>query len=320
MTAQQAAEGVPAAAKRDRPPAKAKRVGGRLPSFWLFVGPFLAGMLFFVFVPLGWGFLLSFYKAVGTVTPNDFVGFQNYAAVLHDSNFTGSLVTFSLFALFIVPLTFFLSLELAILVNQLNVARAFFRSVFFLPTACSYVVASLVWKLSLFNGVRFGLANTILGAFGHAPIAWLSTVSPPWYWVPLVTVRLWLQLGFYMILFIAGLLNIPDELYEASYVDGAKPGWQTFRSITFPQLRPMSIAVLLLLVIGAYQAFDEFYNLIGNADFARPPLVYLYYTALGASQDYGKGSAGAFILTLIIVVVTLLQAKVFGFGKSAADR
>lgn len=82
----------------------------------------------------------------------------------------------------------------------------------------------------------------------------------------------------------------------------------------------MSIAVLLLLLIGAYQTFDEFYNLIGNAEFARPPLVYLYYTALRASQDYGKGSAGAFILALIIVVVTLLQAKVFGFGKSAADR
>lgn len=300
------------------PPARrgGKHVRGAGPAFLLFVGPFVVGMIVFSYVPIVWGAVISLFDAQNTVTPTHFVGVGNYVDMLTNSAFTSSLVTFTVFAAFIVPLTFVLALALAILVNQVPIAKAFFRSVFFIPFACSYVVASLVWKLSIFNGVRFGLANTILNAFGHDNIAWLSTVHPPWYWVPLVTVRLWLQLGFYMILFIAGLQRIPPDLYEAAFVDGARPGWQTFRFITLPQLRATSVAVLLLLLINAYQAFDEFYNLIGNQNFARPPLTYLYYTSLGASQDYGHGSAGAFILAVLIMIVTLLQAKIFGFGTA----
>src|SRR5213075_1193543 len=165
---------------------------------------------------------------------------------------------------FIVPLTFVLALALALLVNQISFMQGFFRSVFFLPTACSYVVASLVWKLSIFNGVRFGLANTVLGWFGVENIAWLATTDPPWYWLVIVSVRLWLQIGFYMILFLAGLQRISPELYEAAAVDGARAGWQVFRHITFPQLRATSVAVVLLLVINAFQAFDEFYNLLSD--------------------------------------------------------
>ncbi|HEY0620460.1 MAG TPA: sugar ABC transporter permease, partial [Kribbella sp.] len=278
--------------------------------------PFVIGMLVFSYLPIIWSLVLSFFDAQNTVTPSKFVGLRNYVDMLTDQNFLSSLGTFSIFAIFIVPLTFVLSLALALLVNQVKIARAFFRSVFFLPTACSYVVASLIWKLSIFNGVRFGLANTVLGWFGADQIAWISTVDPPWYWVPLVTVRLWLQLGFYMILFIAGLQRISPVLYEAAYVDGAKPGWQTFRYITLPQLRATSEAVLLLNLNAAYQAFDEFYNLIGNVNFARPPLVYLYSISLGSIQDLGHGSAGALILAVIIMVLTLLQNKIFGFGRA----
>lgn len=284
-------------------------------AFWLFVGPFALGLLVFVYVPIGWSLLLSFFDARNTVTPTSFVGLRNYADMLTDEPFLRSLGTFSVFAVFIVPLTFVLALALALLVNQISFMKAFFRSVFFLPTACSYVVASLVWKLSIFNGVRFGLANTVLEWFGAEPIAWTVSTSPPWYWLVLVTLRLWLQLGFYLILFIAGLQRIPQHLYEAAWIDGASRGWQTLRYITLPQLRTTSIAVLLLLLIAAYQAFDEFYNVLGTdrgyPPFARPPLIYLYYTALGSGgQDFGHGSAGAVILTLLIAGVTLLQGKV----------
>ncbi|GHH49169.1 carbohydrate ABC transporter permease [Lentzea cavernae] len=284
-------------------------------AFWLFVGPFAAGLLVFVYVPIGWSLLLSFFDARNTVTPTEFVGLRNYADMLTDAPFLRSLGTFSLFALFIVPLTFVLALALALLVNQISFMKAFFRSVFFLPTACSYVVASLVWKLSIFNGVRFGLANTVLGWFGAEPVAWTVSTSPPWYWLVLVTLRLWLQLGFYLILFLAGLQRIPQHLYEAAWIDGAGRGWQTLRYITLPQLRTTSVAVLLLLLIAAYQAFDEFYNVLGTdrgyPPFARPPLIYLYYTALGSGgQDFGHGSAGAVILTLLIAGVTLLQGRV----------
>ncbi len=284
-------------------------------AFWLFVGPFAIGLLVFVYVPIGWSLLLSFFDARNTVTPTEFVGLRNYADMLTDGPFLRSLGTFSVFAAFIVPLTFVLALALALLVSQITFMQAFFRSVFFLPTACSYVVASLVWKLSIFNGVRFGLANTVLGWFGAEPVAWTVSTSPPWYWLVLVTLRLWLQLGFYMILFIAGLQRIPRHLYEAAWIDGAKPGWQTLRYITLPQLRTTSVAVLLLLLIAAYQAFDEFYNVLGTdrgyPPFARPPLIYLYYTALGSGgQDFGHGSAGAVILTLLIAGVTLVQGRV----------
>ncbi|MFE9252738.1 carbohydrate ABC transporter permease [Streptomyces sp. NPDC007088] len=287
--------------------------------FWVFVGPFAAGLALFTYVPLLWSLYLSFFDAHNTVTPHDFVGLGNYTSMLQDRAFVESLGTFGLFALFIVPATYVLSLSLALMVNRLRFAQAFFRSVFFLPTACSYVVAALIWKLSIFNGVRFGLANTVLGWFGADQIAWLSTTDPPWYWVVIVTVRLWLQSGFYMVLFLAGLQRVPAQLYEAAAVDGARPGWQVFRHITFPQLRSTSVAVALLLIINAFQAFDEFFNLLsdsrGYPPYARPPLVYLYYTALGQGQNLGRGSAGAVILALIIAVVTVVQARWFGLGK-----
>jgi multiple sugar transport system permease protein len=285
-------------------------------NFWLFTGPFLIGLVIFVFVPIVWSIWLSFFDARFTVTPSKFIGFDNYKSMLTNDNFTGSLVTFTVFAALIVPLTWALSLGLAMLVHRLRFMRAFFRSVFFLPTAVSYVAAALIWKMSIFTGVRFGLMNTVLGWFGVENIAYLSDPNPPWYWLVIVTVRLWLQAGFYMILFLAALQNIPAELYEAAAIDGAKPGWQTFRYITLPQLRATSTAVILLLLVAAYQAFDEFYNIVTTkATWGQTPLMVLYKTALGENQDYGAGSAGAVILTLLICAVTLLQGKFMGFGR-----
>ncbi len=291
-------------------------------TFWSFVGPLVLGLLVFTYIPIIWGFLLSFFEARATVFPTQFVGIQNYITMLQDQSFIQSLVTFIVFACFIVPTTFILALGLALLVNSISFARGFFRSVFFIPTACSYVVASLIWKMSIFNGLPYGLANVLRGMFNLGAIDWVGTAHPPYYWIVLVTVRLWLQLGFYIILFIAGLQDIPRELYEAAFVDGARSGWQTFRHITFPLLRNTSVAVLLLNLIAAFQAFDEFYNIMGgfvgssgNAGLARSPLVYLYGIAFG-SQNFGLGSAGAMILTILILLFTLVQGRLFGFGKS----
>ncbi|MEU9212579.1 sugar ABC transporter permease [Streptomyces sp. NPDC048415] len=308
----------PAPAKASRARPRRGLRGSSTFNFWLFTGPFLIGLLVFVYIPIVWSLWLSFFEARFTVTPDKFVGFDNYRQMLQNSNFTGALVTFTVFAAIIVPVTWAFSLGLALMVNRLSFMRAFFRSVFFLPTACSYVAASLIWKMSIFSGVRFGLMNTVLGWFGIDNIAWLANPDPPWYWLVIVSARLWLQAGFYMILFLAALQNIPPELYEAAAIDGAKPGWQTFRHITLPQLRATSTAVILLLLVAAYQAFDEFYNLLSKTTWGRPPLVELYYTALGQAQDYGAGSAGAVILTLLICVVTLLQGKLMGFGRGEA--
>ena len=291
-------------------------------AFWAFVTPALLGLTVFTLVPIVWGFLLSLSHAQNTIHPGHFIGFRNYTDLLTDEAFLKSLVTIFVFALFIVPLTFAVSLSLALLVNKIGWGRSFFRTVFFIPSAVSYVVASLIWKVSLFNGLPFGFVNHIIGLFGVHPVAWIGTAHPPWYWLVLVTVRLWLQVGFFMIIFLAGLQEIPKSLYEAAAVDGAGSGWPVLRYITLPQLKATSVSVLLLNLIAAFQAFDEFYNIlggsgasIGNASLARPPLVYLYSLAL-SNQDFGRGAAGGFILTALIFAVTLLQGRIFGFGGS----
>ena len=268
-------------------------------------------------MPIAWSIYLSFFESYNTVTPTKFVGAGNYLDMLRDPAFRSSLVTFLAFAVFIVPTTFVISLGAALLVARTRVMQSFFRSVFFLPTACSYVVAALIWKMSIFSGVRSGLANAVLGWFGADSVPWLSLAEPPWYWLVIVTARLWLQIGFYMILFLAGIQRISPTLYEAAAIDGAE-GWKVFRHITLPQLRATSTAVLLLLLINAFQAFDEFYNILSTfgtyPPYARPPLVYLYYTALGSGQDFGHGSAGAVILTLIIAIIAVVQGHILRLG------
>ncbi len=288
--------------------------------FWAFVTPFLVGLVVFVYVPLLWSLSLSFFDARNTVTPTHFVGLGNYAYLLQDRLFVDSMVTFIAFAVFIVPLTFACSLGLALLLQRVTVLRAFFRSAFFLPTAVSYVIASMVWRMSFFHGARFGLANTLLTSVGLDPVNWLGGENS-WYWLVLVSLRLWLQVGFYMILFIAGLNQIDPQLYEAAALDGAT-AWRRFRYITFPLLRPTSVAVSMLLLFNAFQAFDEFYNTLntvgGYPPYARPPLVYLYLISFGGgAQDLGIGSAGTMILTLVILVFAFVQNRLLAIG---ADR
>ncbi|MEO7397067.1 MAG: sugar ABC transporter permease [Ilumatobacteraceae bacterium] len=287
--------------------------------FWVFVGPFMLGLVVFILVPIGWSLYLSFFEAYNTVNPTEFVGFGNYADMLSDESFRSSLVTFLVFAAIIVPLTYFLSLGTAILVWRARFMQTFFRSVFFLPTACSYVVASLIWKLSIFSGTNSGLANQLLGLAGKETVPFLSLSDPPWYWLVITTARLWLQVGFYMILFLAGLNRISPTLYEAAAIDGAS-SWQAFRFVTIPQLRNTTIAVLLLLLINAFQAFDEFFNIMATfgtyPPYARPPLVYLYYIALGSGQDFGHGSAGAGILTVVITIVALSASRLMRLSRA----
>lgn len=287
--------------------------------FWVFVGPFLLGLLVFVYIPVLWSLFLSFFEARNTVTPTHFVGFSNYAYLLSDAQFRRSLLTFIVFAALIVPLTYVCSLGLALLLYRMPRFQAFFRSVFFLPTAVSYVIAAMIWRLEIFSGARFGLINTLLTAGGGNIVNWLGGASPV-YWIALVSLRLWLQVGFYMILIIAGLNRIPASTYEAAALDGAT-GWRTLRYVTLPQLRATTVAVLMLLLINAFQAFDEFYNLLSSGNsvsgvsgyppFARPPLVHLYLISLGGgSQDLGLGSAGTMIVTAVIALLGLLQTFV----------
>ncbi|CAI9411335.1 carbohydrate ABC transporter permease [Aestuariimicrobium sp. T2.26MG-19.2B] len=305
--------------QRPRPVTAWNRIAGnqgRNLWFLAFALPFVAGLLIFVYIPIGWSAYLSFFDARATVHPTKFVGLANYRYLLGDPMFRSSIGTFVLFAAFIVPVTYVCSLGLALLLDGVRVGRAFFRSVFFIPTAVSYVVAAMVWRLSFFNGARFGLANSLLRSVGGENKAWLLGGDNYWYWFVVISLRLWLQVGFYMILIIAGLNRIPQDTYEAAAIDGAT-GWRKLRWITLPQLRTTTVAVLMLLLISAFQAFDEFFNLFGAIGsyptFARPPLVHLYLLSLGGSQaDLGLGGAGTMIVTALIVIFGLAQNWLLG--------
>ncbi|MEU6841797.1 sugar ABC transporter permease [Streptomyces sp. NPDC046716] len=289
-------------------------------AFAVLTAPMLIGLGVFRYVAIGWSFLLSFSEARRTISLGHWVGLDNYRQLLSDERFRDSLTMIVLFTALIVPVTFAASLGLAVLVNRVRRGRALFRTAFLLPAAVSYVAAAMIWKMALFSGVPSGLANTLGSAlFGADATPWIQTQSPPLYWIVLVTLRLWLQVGLYMILFIAGLQSIPPHLYEAAALDGAGP-WRTFRSITFPMLRNTSVAILLLMLIAALQAFDEFYAIFSTgaslgSEPLRTPLMHLYGVAL-QDQDYGVGSAGAFLLTLLIVLITLLQGRILGFSRA----
>ncbi|MFD8975284.1 MULTISPECIES: carbohydrate ABC transporter permease [Streptomyces] len=289
-------------------------------AFALLTAPMLIGLGLFKYIAIGWSLLLSFSDAQGTIALGDWVGLDNYRQLLGDAVFRNSLVKILLFTLIIVPVTFAASLGLALLVHRIRRGRGILRTSFLIPAAVSYVAASLLWKMSLFSGMPAGIANMIGGWFGMETTPWLQAGDPPLYWIALVTLRLWLQVGFYMVLFLAGLQAIPKELYEAAALDGAT-GLRLLRRITLPMLRNTSVAVLMLLFIAAFQAFDEFYNLFAGGLSGtstvpvKTPLMYLYDTAMGV-QNYGLGSAGAFVLTALIVGVTLVQGRFTGFGKS----
>ena len=319
--------GVEPVAVARRRPSLGRRLRGRQDRnlwFGLFVLPFLAGLLVFVYIPIAWSAYLSFFEARATVTPTKFVGLANYSYLLNDPEFRSSLLVFIAFAVLIVPLTYVCSLALALLLNGVRVAQAFFRSVFFIPTAVSYVIAAMIWRISFFNGGRFGLVNSMLRQLGGSNINWLGGANYG-YWVALVSLRLWLQVGFYMILLIAGLNRIPGETYEAAAIDGAA-GWRMLRHITLPQLRATTAAVLMLLLINAFQAFDEFWNLLSGVNgtyppFGRPPLVHLFVISLGGSnQDLGLGGAGTMILTAIIVVFGVAQNWLANRGAERDER
>ena len=283
---------------------------GRNLWFLVFVAPFFVGLTVFVYVPVLWSAYLSFFEAKNTITPTRFVGLDNYASLLGDELFMNSLAVFVVFSLVIVPLTYVCSLGLALLLNDLKWGQAFFRSVFFIPSAVSYVVAAIIWRLVFFNNARFGMLNSLIRSWGGDSVNWLGGGNNL-YWIALVSVRLWLQVGFYMILIIAGLQRIPVDTYEAAAIDGAS-GWRVIRYITLPQLRATSVAVIMLLLINAFQAFDEFYNMLGTIGsyppYGRPPLVHLYLISFGGGQqNLGLGGAGTMILASIIVLFSLAQ-------------
>lgn len=271
-----------------------------------FVLPDLVGLIVFFGVPIAGAFYVSFFQWSG-IGSRKWVGLANYRELVHDQAFLSSLKVTALYTFTFVPALFVLSLALAVLVNQKLRFSGFFRSAYFVPYMISLVISSLIWSVILDQ--RAGLLNALLGNVGVAPQPWLgSTKLALW---SIVIITLWQAVGYSMIIFLAGLQDIPRDYYEAAAIDGAT-AWQRFRAITLPLLRPTTAFVLAISFIGAFQLFDPIFVLTqGGPASSTTTVVYYIYQQAFQYLRLGYASALAVVLFGIILLFTLLQLRVF---------
>jgi multiple sugar transport system permease protein len=264
----------------------------------LLLAPFVAAFLLFFLIPAGITFWMSLTESSLTRT-SAFVGLANYATLVTDPSFWDSVLNTFYFALLtVVPLTS-LGLVMALLVNRFVKAQAWLQGVFFLPYVLPISVMTLIadWMLQPSSG----LINHILGI--QRP--WLA--DPAWALPAVAIGTVWWTVGFNMLLFLAGLRNIPAELYEAAALDGAR-GLTLFRTITWPALRPVLITALILQIIASLKVFGQTYILTSGGPFntTRVTLHYMVETAFTQS-DAGYAAAIAMAFVAIVLLLSLLQ-------------
>lgn len=277
-----------------------------------FLLPDVLGLAVFVALPIIGAFYISFHDWTG-IGAQRWSGLANYRQLIHDAAFLQSLKITAIYTVSFVPLLFVISLALALLVNQGLKLTGFLRSAFFAPFMVSLVVSSVIWSFMLQDPA--GAINTIVGWFGIAPQAWLGSTRLAL--ISVIAVTLWQSVGYSMIIFLAGLQDIPGVYYEAARVDGAS-GWRRFRSITLPLLRPTSVFVLVISFIGAFQLFDPIFVMTqgGPANATTTAVYYIYQQAFQFLQ-LGYASALSVVLFAIILVFSLVQLRVFRQESSA---
>ncbi len=274
---------------------------------YVFISPFYLIFLLFGLLPIVFSLAVSMYDWRGT-TPGDFVGLENYRVLLQDPALYKSLLNTVYIWLGSVPPMILLALVFAAILNSRRVRyRGFFRTIYFLPVVCSLVVTGLVFEL-LFSS-SFGLVNRLLEGVGIPAIDFLS--DPAWMKVTLILALLWRWTGNDMVIMLAGLQNIPLDLYEAARVDGATEP-QAFWRITVPLMRPVILFDLIISTIGSFNLFAEPYVLFGpDGGMNQAGLVtgtFLYQNSF-VYFKFGYGAAIAWVLALIIVVLSMLQLK-----------
>lgn len=268
----------------------------------------MAHFLVFHAAPLALSFVLSFSEWSIRGTP-DWIGIANYLELFEDEDFRRALFNTALFTLFFVPPMLVVSLGLALLVNRQTRAAAIFKAAYFLPVVTSFVVFALIFAW-IFQAGSNSMANQIMAVIGLPPQAWLQN---PQQALPLLAVLGILKgAGWNMVYFLAGLQAIPDVYYEAARVDGSGRV-HTFRRITLPLLRPTIYFVTVLATIGAFQVFESAYVITqGGPAGATTTLVYFIYTAGFESFRMGYASAAAYVLLLLVLVITWLQKRYLG--------
>jgi ABC-type sugar transport system permease subunit len=276
-------------------------------TFYAFVSPWLLGFVFLSVFPLLVGFItsLSNYDGLNLETVK-FVGLDNYARAFEDPDVRFSLGRTILWMLANLPLWLILSFLLALILNQDVKGRGFFRTLFYLPSLIPFTAAVTAWRIILEK--NFGMLNAFISFFTPAPVAigWLSDYSLP----GMTSIAIWSGLGAGMVIFLAGLQGIPDELKEAAQIDGAN-SWQVFRHITLPLMTPVIFFQLVLGLIGSFQQLNLplIVTRVGIAASSVPPRpIYLYmihtYRQIFTEGRYGYGTALVWLLTIGSLLLT----------------
>ena len=269
---------------------------------WLFILPSLIGFLIFTAGPVVAAGVISLLNWNLFSSPT-FAGLKNFARLGPDPTFWSALGNTVYFTLVSVPLTILVSLALALLLNQGLRRIAVFRSLLLLPYATITVAVAFVWIwLYIPHG---GLVNTVLGWFGIDGPAWL--ISDNWAMPALIAMSVWKSFGFGMVVFLAGLQAIPQQLYEAAKVDGSS-SWQSFRSVTLPMLSPSLFFVIVTSVIGSFQVFDQALIMTNGGPGSRTTTLVMYIYRTGfENYDQGYAAAQSLVLFGFIVVITAAQ-------------
>lgn len=270
---------------------------------FLFLLPNILGFTLFSLIPTFASFGISFLDW-GLLDSPSFAGLANYAELLKDSVFWLTLKNTALYSFVKVPLNLILSLLLAILLNKQLHGRNFFRSIAFLPSVCSSVAVALIWS-PLLESSSSGLVNNFLSFFGVDVIPFL--VSTEWAMPSVIFVGLWKELGYFMIIFLAGLQGIPRSYYEAAAIDGASSR-AVFFNITIPLISPTTFFALITSLIGSFQIFDLTSVLTkgGPANATNTLVMYIYQNGFLFFR-MGYASALSLILFISIFIITLVQ-------------
>ena len=274
-------------------------------SGYLFILPNFIGFFVFLALPVIIGLIISFSNYNG-FRKFDFVGLKNYTKLFTDSFFRTAFKNTIFYSVTSVPLTIITSLLLAMALNKPLKKGVFFRTVYFFPSITSMIAIGIVWAI-IFNPTK-GPVNMLLASLGVKNLPkWLSSSKTALPTIVLIVV--WKSAGYYMIMFLAGLKSIPPSLYEAAKIDGAN-SWQVFRNVTLPMLSPTTFMVTILCTISSFQVFDII-NITteGGPGQSTKVIVYRIYEEGFKNLKFGYASAMAYVLFLIILVITLIQFR-----------
>lgn len=293
---------------------RAARRPGRTWAPYLFVSPFYVLYVLFMLVPVGASLWLSLTEWVGLGTPR-WVGLRNYRLLVTDISFHRALGNTTVFALVAVCVVVPLALLIAQALNTRGLrARDLWRTAYFVPIVVSPILVALVFGL-IFDR-QFGLANAVLRAlFGTGGVDWLG--DPSLAKVSIALVMLWRWTGYLTVFFLAGLQNVPRELYEAAALDGAGR-LRTFATVTLPALKPVTAFVVVTSFIGAAQIFEEPYLLTGGGPAESTLSVTMFiYRAAFQRQQFGYAAAAAVVLFVLVFGLSRLFNRLLGIGRAA---